>query len=133
MNILIISDSRVTQAVLRHALHNAIPGLQVEAWNPARMEREGGQCPGNQCTALIMDYDLGGDLNGIEWYRRHAGKRDMPPALLFSARPRMLIKPDAERAGFTGVFEKHREGLKELVSAAWYIAMMWPLTEAVSR
>lgn len=85
MKVLIIDDSADFRALIRVLLSREIPGVEVEEYDPERQGRPAGDYDWSRFDVLLLDYNLGGGEDGLEWLKAFRGKPGFPPTVVLTA------------------------------------------------
>jgi len=82
---MIIDDDEDYRNLLVRKLSRAYDGLVVHEINPVTMELPGDDYPWDDIDFIILDYKLGIDVTGLDWFKRFKPER-MPATILLTAR-----------------------------------------------
>ena len=111
MRIRLISDSAFVRTALGRGMEDALPYAQVEASPPPANDLP--RVGDHPCDLLVIDYDLGTGINGIDWCRRHCRGA---PAILITSHDPVPLRRQAFAAGFTAVIGKNTHLAEQLAA-----------------
>jgi DNA-binding NarL/FixJ family response regulator len=85
MKVLIIDDSADFRALMRVHLTKEIPGVAFEEYDPVQLGRPADDYDWSRFDVLLLDYNLGGGEDGLEWLKAFRRKPGFPPTVVLTA------------------------------------------------
>jgi FixJ family two-component response regulator/tRNA A-37 threonylcarbamoyl transferase component Bud32 len=85
MRILVIDDSPDFRSLVRVWLEREIPGANVEEYAPEERGRPEAGFDWSRYGVLLLDYNLGGGEDGLEWLRAFRSLEGFPPTVVLTA------------------------------------------------
>ena len=103
--VLVIDDSADYRKLLVTFFHKVCPTARVDEYDPV-YERPPENFPWSKYDLLILDYDLGGGENGLEWLRQYKTSSGFPPTIMLTAADDEELVVNAIRFGAQSFLRK---------------------------
>ena len=118
--VLVIDDSADYRKLLVTFFKKVCPTARVDEYDPV-YDRPPENFPWSKYDLLILDYDLGGGENGLEWLRQYKTSSGFPPTIMLTAADDEELVVKAIRFGAQSFLRKSgltKNTLLESVNAA---------------
>ena len=103
--ILVIDDSADYRKLMVSFFKKVCPTARVDEYDPV-YERPPDNFPWSKYDLLILDYDLGGGENGLEWLRQYKTSNGFPPTIMLTAADSEELVVNALRFGAQSFLRK---------------------------
>ena len=116
-SILIIDDDRIFCNLLKTLLNKIIPDITVEIYDILNRGEPDDQYNWSAYDLVIMDYNLGGGRNGVDWITKYKNRSGFPPAIVLTAQGSEDLIVEVMQAGARDYINKQKLSLERLTSA----------------
>ena len=103
--VLVIDDSADYRKLMVSFFKKVCPSARVDEYDPV-YERPPENFPWSKYDLLILDYDLGGGENGLEWLRQYKTSSGFPPTIMLTAAEDEELVVNALRFGAQSFLRK---------------------------
>ena len=115
-SVLIIDNSLHFRTLLTDFLKGIDPALTVEHYDPER-GRPSEAFPWNNYGLIIMEYNLGGNENGLEWLRLYKTSNDFPATIMLTSQDSEEVIISAFRYGVHDYLRKSGLTKRQMLEA----------------
>lgn len=106
MKVIIVDDSREFMALARRMIAKGMPDVEITEYDPEQQGAPGREFDWSIYDALVLDYHLGPDENGLDWLQRYRHTSGFPPAILMTARGDEYVAAKAIKLGAADFIRK---------------------------
>lgn len=103
--VLVIDDSADYRKLMVSFFKKVCPSARVDEYDPV-YEKPPENFPWSKYDLLILDYDLGGGENGLEWLRQYKTSSGFPPTIMLTAAEDEELVVNALRFGAQSFLRK---------------------------
>ncbi|MGE0484708.1 MAG: protein kinase [Gammaproteobacteria bacterium] len=96
---LIIDDSREYMVMLRRMLAETLPDIEVTEYDPDQQGKPGPHFDWAAYDVVLLDHNLGGNENGLDWLVEFQATRPLPPTILMTAQGNDYLAARAIKLG----------------------------------
>ena len=99
MKVIIVDDSKEYMALVRRLLAHEMPDVEVTEYDPEQQGEPSPDFDWSIYDVLILDYQLGAHINGLDWLARYRHSRGFPPTIMLTAAGDEYVAARAIKAG----------------------------------
>ncbi|MCB1748799.1 MAG: protein kinase [Gammaproteobacteria bacterium] len=96
---IIIDDSREYMVMLRRMLAETLPDIEVTEYDPDQQGKPGPNFDWSAYDVLLLDHNLGGHENGLDWLVEFQAAGPLPPTILMTAQGNDYLAARAIKLG----------------------------------
>ena len=85
IKVLIIDDSEEYRALLKIWLRREVEEIQLDEYDVANEGKPADDFDWTEYDVVLLDYNLGGDIDGLDWYQEFGAKPNFPPTIVLTA------------------------------------------------
>ena len=122
MKLIIIDDSKEYMTLVRRMLAKAIPDIEVTEYDPEQQGRPSPDFDWSIYDALLIDYQLGDNEDGISWIESYKNNPGFPPSILMTATGDEYVAVKAIKTGALDYINKSdidQERIVRLIQGAF--------------
>ena len=122
MKLIIIDDSKEYMTLVRRMLAKAIPDIEVTEYDPEQQGRPSPDFDWSIYDALLIDYQLGDNEDGISWIECYKNNPGFPPSILMTATGDEYVAVKAIKTGALDYINKSdidQERIVRLIQGAF--------------
>ncbi len=117
ITVLIIDDSSDFRSLLRLFLNREFEDIDIEEYDLGSLGRPREDFPWSNYDALLLDYNLGQDEDGLEWLKTFSKKPGFPPTVFLTAEGDEYTAVKAIKQGASDYLNKKDITPKSLAAA----------------
>ena len=115
MRILLIDDSQSVRYMVKAGIERALKSSEVVVWDPIEQGLPEESMDLSGFDWMIMDYDLGLDSSGLDWFSVMVDYPNCPPSILISGLAPDSLREEATLLGMHSFIRKDVHLLGELL------------------
>ena len=122
MKLIIIDDSKEYMTLVRRMLAKVMPDIEVTEYDPEQQGRPSPDFDWSIYDALLIDYQLGENEDGIGWIESYKNSPGFPPSILMTSTGDEYIAVKAIKAGALDYINKsdiNQDRIARLVQGAF--------------
>ena len=122
MKLIIIDDSKEYMTLVRRMLAKVMPDIEVTEYDPEQQGRPSPDFDWSIYDALLIDYQLGENEDGISWIESYKNSPGFPPSILMTSTGDEYIAVKAIKAGALDYINKsdiNQDRIARLVQGAF--------------
>ena len=113
---LIVDDNEDFRLLAEQYIQSSLPGAAVEFWDPAKGP-PADDYAWDRHDVVLLDYQLGGGNDGLDWLRRFRRAPKCPPVIFLTGAGNESVAAQAIKDGAVDYLAKHELSRARLVSA----------------
>ena len=122
MKLIIIDDSKEYMTLVRRMLAKVMPDIEVTEYDPEQQGRPSPDFDWSIYDALLIDYQLGENEDGIGWIESYKNSPGFPPSILMTSTGDEYVAVKAIKAGALDYINKsdiNQDRIARLVQGAF--------------
>ena len=122
MKLIIIDDSKEYMTLVRRMLAKVMPDIEVTEYDPEQQGRPSPDFDWSIYDALLIDYQLGENEDGISWIESYKNSPGFPPSILMTSTGDEYVAVKAIKAGALDYINKsdiNQDRIARLVQGAF--------------
>ena len=133
LRVLIIDDHAAFRTLLRHHLSLRWPAAELTEYDPSTQGPLPADFAGKDLDLVLLDYQLGGAEDGIDYLRRFRAQPGFPPVIMLTAAGNEDLAVEAIKAGAADYIPKQTMTHERLTAAVQKIVEARPPARAPQK